>query len=108
MINTFDTQAIHTSAAVSELNTQPTLIVSVPIEEKVFVSSTSTQVKQANTILALYPRAYLKIIPVTVSGPTGMYDIYALLDYGSTVTLMDAVLAAQIGAASLVRAVVRL
>lgn len=42
--------------------------------------------------------SFLKIIPVQLSGPAGAVDTYALLDDGSTVTLIDENLANQIGA----------
>lgn len=42
--------------------------------------------------------SYLKILPVHVSGPAGGVDTYALLDDGSTVTLVDTDLATATGA----------
>lgn len=42
--------------------------------------------------------SYLKILPVTVSGPRGYVKTHALLDDGSTVTLVDADIARKIGA----------
>lgn len=42
--------------------------------------------------------SFLKIAPIHISGPAGEVDTYALLDDGSTVTLIDADLADQIGA----------
>ncbi|CAG9583357.1 unnamed protein product [Danaus chrysippus] len=44
-------------------------------------------------------RAYLKIVPVKVFGPEGSLDILALLDEGSTVTLLDASVADKLGLA---------
>jgi hypothetical protein len=41
--------------------------------------------KQANTPL----RPLLKVIPVTIFGPAGSADIFALLDDGSTATFLD-------------------
>ncbi|GBP48739.1 hypothetical protein EVAR_88200_1 [Eumeta japonica] len=41
---------------------------------------------------------FLKIIPVRVAGPKKEIDTYALLDDGSTVTLIDSDLAQQLGA----------
>uniref|UniRef100_A0A2H1VLZ4 SFRICE_038455 n=1 Tax=Spodoptera frugiperda TaxID=7108 RepID=A0A2H1VLZ4_SPOFR len=43
-------------------------------------------------------RAYLKIVPVTLSGPYASLHTYALLDDGSTVTLIDASAADILGA----------
>lgn len=43
-------------------------------------------------------RAYLKIVPVTLSGPHARIHTYALLDDGSTVTLLDASVADILGA----------
>ncbi|KAF9802355.1 hypothetical protein SFRURICE_009037 [Spodoptera frugiperda] len=43
-------------------------------------------------------RAYLKIVPVTLSGPHARLHTYALLDDGSTVTLLDASAAEILGA----------
>ncbi|TLM45500.1 hypothetical protein FEC35_19075, partial [Acinetobacter baumannii] len=42
-------------------------------------------------------RAYLKMVPVEVYGPTGSTTVLALLDEGSTVTLLDSSVAKQIG-----------
>lgn len=42
-------------------------------------------------------RAYLKMVPVEVYGPKGTARILALLDEGSTVTLLDAAVAEQLG-----------
>ncbi|KAL0859420.1 hypothetical protein ABMA27_010599 [Loxostege sticticalis] len=61
----------------------------VETEERVeIVSSTWTPTKT---------QAYLKIVPVRVSGPKGQVDTHALLDDGSTVTLLDADIAKQTG-----------
>lgn len=43
-------------------------------------------------------KVLLKVCPVTIKGPKGSVDTYALLDEGSTVTLIDQDLADQIGA----------
>lgn len=42
-------------------------------------------------------RAYLKMVPVEVYGPRGKAQVLALLDEGSTVTLLDAEVAKNIG-----------
>lgn len=43
-------------------------------------------------------RPLLKIVPVTVTGPVGSVDTFALLDDGSTATFIDSEVANQIGA----------
>ncbi|GBP61941.1 hypothetical protein EVAR_44997_1 [Eumeta japonica] len=43
-------------------------------------------------------RAYLKIVPVELYGPEGSMKVHALLDEGSTVTLIDEQVANRIGA----------
>lgn len=43
-------------------------------------------------------RALLKVVAVTVSGPAGSIDTYALLDDGSTATFIDDEISAKIGA----------
>ncbi|XP_026735912.1 uncharacterized protein LOC113499598 [Trichoplusia ni] len=43
-------------------------------------------------------RAYLKIVPVQLYGPKGQVRVLALLDEGSSVTLLDASIAEKIGA----------
>lgn len=40
----------------------------------------------------------LKVCPLTVSGPRGEVATYALLDEGATISLIDAELAASVGA----------
>lgn len=42
-------------------------------------------------------RAYLKMVPVEVYGPKGKARILALLDEGSTVTLLDSAVADEVG-----------
>ncbi|XP_069354537.1 uncharacterized protein [Maniola hyperantus] len=61
--------------------------------------------EQAMTMSLTFPvhavrttRAYLKIIPVEVFGPKGSQKILALLDEGSTVSLLDSRIAKNIGA----------
>lgn len=43
-------------------------------------------------------KVYLKVVPVDVYGPKGQARVLALLDEGSTVTLLDATIAKKIGA----------
>ncbi|XP_052750081.1 uncharacterized protein LOC128200500 [Galleria mellonella] len=42
--------------------------------------------------------AFLKILPIRVTGPTGTCDTYALLDDGSTCTIIETTVAERIGA----------
>ncbi|XP_052755944.1 uncharacterized protein LOC128201835 [Galleria mellonella] len=42
--------------------------------------------------------AFLKILPIRVTGPTGTCDTYALLDDGSTCTIIETAVAERIGA----------
>lgn len=51
-------------------------------------------------------KAYLKIIPVDVFGPKGAARVLALLDEGSTVTLLDTKIASRIGATGVQEALV--
>lgn len=61
--------------------------------------SPRAQTEAVNTAQSAFKaQAYLKIIPVTLSGPSGDVSTYALLDDGSTVTLVDEDLAVKIGA----------
>ncbi|GBP47840.1 hypothetical protein EVAR_43531_1 [Eumeta japonica] len=45
------------------------------------------------------PRAHLKIVPIRLTGPKANIDTYALLDEGSTITLIDAAVAEAVGVA---------
>ncbi|XP_073964374.1 uncharacterized protein [Choristoneura fumiferana] len=51
----------------------------------------------ASTWMTKHARAYLKIVPVEISGPAGVAHTHALLDDGSTITLIDEQLARQVG-----------
>ncbi|GBP48091.1 hypothetical protein EVAR_74596_1 [Eumeta japonica] len=59
-------------------------------------SSPSTQAVSVNNVNTM--RAYLKIVPVELYGPEGSMKVHALLDEGSTVTLIDEQVANRIGA----------
>jgi transposase InsO family protein len=61
-----------------------------PTSEVKSVAVTSTWLKEHPVLL--------KVVPVTVSGPLGTIDIFALLDDGSTITLLDEEVANTIGA----------
>ncbi|GBP87999.1 hypothetical protein EVAR_66210_1 [Eumeta japonica] len=43
------------------------------------------------------PKAHLKIVPIRLTGPKANIDTYALLDEGSTITLIDAAVAEAVG-----------
>ncbi|XP_048477811.1 uncharacterized protein LOC125488674 [Plutella xylostella] len=68
-----------------------------------FTRSTETgpETKNSVTVSSVWsPRkthAYLKILPVKIVGPAGEVHTHALLDDGSTVTLIDAAIAKQAG-----------
>ncbi|GBP10056.1 hypothetical protein EVAR_77494_1 [Eumeta japonica] len=59
----------------------------------VVIEHTAISVNNVNTM-----RAYLKIVPVELYGPEGSMKVHALLDEGSTVTLIDEQVANRIGA----------
>ncbi|GBP67619.1 hypothetical protein EVAR_98673_1 [Eumeta japonica] len=59
----------------------------------VVTEHTAISVNNVNTM-----RAYLKIVPVELYGPEGSMKVHALLDEGSTVTLIDEQVANRIGA----------
>lgn len=78
----------------NDLGSHPTPSCSVLPEEQVNVANTS---QQPEILLTLRPPAYLKIVPVTVYGPAGSCDVFALLDDGSTATVIDSSIANRIG-----------
>ncbi|CAK1597679.1 unnamed protein product [Parnassius mnemosyne] len=67
-------------------------------KEKTEVTQKEPQETVANSFAVSKHQAYLKIIPVRVIGPAGAVNTHALLDDGSTVSLMDEEIAKQIGA----------
>ncbi|XP_072936553.1 uncharacterized protein [Epargyreus clarus] len=63
-----------------------------PEEKKEIANNVMLPVNTARTA-----KAYLKMVPVELYGPKGAARILALLDEGSTVTLLDSTVARQIG-----------
>ena len=61
------------------------------------VTHTTSMSDCAPCIRVFAHRPLLKVIAVTVSGPFGSIDTYALLDDGSTATFIDAEISARIG-----------
>ncbi|XP_063371133.1 uncharacterized protein LOC134659420 [Cydia amplana] len=57
----------------------------------------ASAVNQVTCAAARASRAYLKIVPVTLRGPRTAIDTFALLDEGSTVTIIDSALADALG-----------
>ena len=60
-------------------------------------NSVATQFNGHNNTIS--PVVLLRILPVRLSGPAGYFDTYAMLDEGSTVTLIDKTVANILGAA---------
>ncbi|XP_048483479.1 uncharacterized protein LOC125489920 [Plutella xylostella] len=61
--------------------------------------TSAPQPEQVNTACSSsLPNVLLKVCKVTLTGPSGSVDTYALLDEGSTITLIDEELAEEIGA----------
>ncbi|XP_048489169.1 uncharacterized protein LOC125491388 [Plutella xylostella] len=72
-----------------------------PLPATVDEPSNNTVVDTINTAINTsceQRQTLLKIIPVTISGPKGSYDTFAMLDDGSTATVIDQVAAGIIGA----------
>ncbi|XP_048482485.1 uncharacterized protein LOC119693610 [Plutella xylostella] len=67
-----------------------------------FVRNDKSEVKNTEVVASTWTpkrtKAYRKIVKVPVSGPAGAVDTCALLDDGSTVTLIDSEIAQKIGA----------
>ncbi|CAG4984596.1 unnamed protein product [Parnassius apollo] len=69
-----------------------------PIEKEAKNISSTSEEKVASIHNAKgEEKAYLKMIPVNLYGPKGQVRVLALLDEGSTVTLLDASIAEKIG-----------
>lgn len=72
---------------------ETTTATTVPTAPEIVTSAT----ERANASAGFERRSYLKVIPVTLSGPYTTVDTYALLDDGSTVTLLDSSVADILG-----------
>ncbi|KAH9640759.1 hypothetical protein HF086_007330 [Spodoptera exigua] len=70
----------------------------VPVEKKVNLEENPSEKVASIHKSKGEEKAYLKIVPVDLYGPKGQARVLALLDEGSTVTLLDASIAEQIGA----------
>ncbi|XP_073960001.1 uncharacterized protein [Choristoneura fumiferana] len=60
-------------------------------------TSTSYTSSAPSDLRQFSPRPLLKVVAVTVSGPSGSVDTYALLDDGATATFIDTEIAAKLG-----------
>ncbi|KAF9818825.1 hypothetical protein SFRURICE_009665 [Spodoptera frugiperda] len=77
----------------------PKFMQRLPVFDGKPAMTTHESVTSARETTSLHNRrAYLKIVPVTLSGPHARLHTYALLDDGSTVTLLDASAADILGA----------
>ncbi|GBP29305.1 hypothetical protein EVAR_79002_1 [Eumeta japonica] len=57
-------------------------------QDRASTDETNGQISSINVLLKK-ERVFLKIIPVEISGPLGRLETYALLDEGSTTTLIE-------------------
>lgn len=92
---TGDCKGSHHPLLHSERPTEPE-VTAVAVEER------GEEVDNPEVVTTTRPhmleRAYLKVIPICIKGPTGAVDTYALLDEGSTVTLVEEQVAHAVGA----------
>ncbi|XP_073943295.1 uncharacterized protein [Choristoneura fumiferana] len=65
--------------------------------DKTVTVSNVTESHTSDEMFTPMSQVFLKIVPVQVSGPRGNYDTFALLDCGSTATLIDSEVARHIG-----------
>ncbi|XP_059051883.1 uncharacterized protein LOC131846565 [Achroia grisella] len=92
-IKTSPTSNIHCTQIPLDITTVPTDIANEPIK----VANTS-DILINTTGAPSRPRGLLKVLPVILEGPDGEYETTALLDEGSTATLIDNKVAMRIGA----------
>ncbi|KAL4720857.1 hypothetical protein ACJJTC_007005 [Scirpophaga incertulas] len=76
----------------------PTVQPSTSEQQNSRANPSSNIVTVTNMTTELTPKVLLRVIPVTVSGPLSSVETYALLDDGSTATLIDSQIARTIGA----------
>jgi hypothetical protein len=81
-----DNNNLHTSPAAA-----------AQVEEKVVVSNTGLQQGSTVSDAVFQSHTLLKVVPITVFGPAGSYDTYALLDDGSSATIIELSVATHIG-----------
>lgn len=66
-------------------------------EPKEILSHTSTSIATETSVQPSFLRPLLKVVAVTVSGPSGTVDTYALLDDGASASFLDLEIAAKLG-----------
>lgn len=66
--------------------------------EKTENTENESKTESINSAWTVRKQSYLKILPVQVNGPKGSVNTFALMDDGSTVTLVDDDVAASVGA----------
>lgn len=87
---------LHSEKKTSELKTGATNSASELEKEDAEQAMTTSVTLPVHAVRTT--RAYLKIVPVEIYGPKGSQKILALLDEGSTVSLLDSEIAKNIGA----------
>jgi hypothetical protein len=75
-----------------------TLLHNFKKEDAIQRESVAENATSANVWSGQTKKVYLKVVPVCVEGPTGSINTYALLDEGSTVTLVEKAVADGVGA----------